>query len=107
MKVKYNLHIFCSFINQFYFCIEDIRALDGGPEGMNVIRNILKVAANNLKPEGSLWLEVDSRHPEIIKKITENFYDEWKLKFISSYQDIFKKDRFVEIEKEIEAPKTE
>lgn len=69
---------------------------------MNIIRNILKVSAKHLKPEGSLWLEVDSRHPEIIKKITEKFYDEWKLKFISSYQDIFKRDRFVEIEKDKE-----
>ena len=82
------------------YLYEDIRALEAGPEGMNVINHLLKVAAKYLKPEGSLWLEIDPRHPEIIKKITENNYSEWKLKFISSYSDIFKKDRFVEIEKE-------
>lgn len=82
------------------FLYEDIRALDAGPEGMNVIQILMKLSAKFLKPEGNLWLEVDQRHPEIIKKIIENNYDEWKLKFISSYLDIFKKDRFVEIEKE-------
>lgn len=82
------------------FLYEDIRALDAGPEGMNVIHNLLKLAANHLKPEGNLWIEVDPRHPEIIKKIIENNAEDWRLKFISSYCDIFKKDRFVEIEKE-------
>lgn len=82
------------------FLYEDIRALDAGPEGMNVIKILLKLSAKFLKPEGSLWIEVDPRHPEIIKKITENHHDEWKLKYISSYSDIFKKERFVEIEKE-------
>lgn len=82
------------------FLYEDIRALDAGPEGLNVIRILLKLAAKWLKPEGSLWIEVDQRHPEIIKKTIENNHDEWKLKFISSYNDIFKKERFVEIEKE-------
>lgn len=79
---------------------EDIRALEAGPDGMNMINILLKLSAKFLKPEGNLWLEVDSRHPEIIKKIIENNSDEWKLKFISSYSDIFKKERFVEIEKE-------
>lgn len=67
---------------------------------MNVIRILLKLAARSLKPTGNLWMEVDPRHPEIIKKITENNYDDWRLKYVSSYNDIFKKDRFVEVEKE-------
>lgn len=67
---------------------------------MNVINILLKLAAKSLKPTGSLWLETDPRHPEIIKKIIENNHDEWKLKFISSYKDIFKKERFVEVDKE-------
>jgi release factor glutamine methyltransferase len=82
------------------YLFEDIRALDGGPEGMNVIRNLLKLSAKHLKPGGNLWIECDARHPEIIEKITQNFREQWKLKYVSSYQDIFKKDRFVEIEKE-------
>lgn len=84
----------------FLLSFTDIRALEAGPEGMNVINILLKLSAKFLKPTGSLWLETDSRHPEIIKKITENNYDEWRLKYISSYNDIFKKERFVEVEKE-------
>lgn len=81
------------------YLYEDMRALDGGPEGLNLIRTLMKLSAKELKPEGNLWLEVDPRHPEIIKKIIEQNH-EWKLKFISTYQDIFKKDRFVELEKD-------
>lgn len=82
------------------YLYEDIRALEAGPEGLDVIKHLLELSVEFLKPGGSLWIECDSRHPEIIKKITENNQDEWKLKFISSYSDIFKKERFVEIEKE-------
>lgn len=82
------------------YLYEDIRALEAGPEGLDVIKHLLELSVKFLKPSGSLWIECDPRHPEIIKKITENNYDEWKLKFISSYSDIFKKERFVEIEKE-------
>lgn len=82
------------------YLYEDIRALDAGPEGMNVIQLLLKLAARFLKPDGNLWMEVDPRQPEIIKKIVENSREEWQLKFVSSYKDIFKKERFVEIEKD-------
>lgn len=82
------------------YLYEDIRALEAGPEGLDVIKLLLELSVNFLKPGGSLWIECDPRHPEIIKKITENNQVEWKLKFISSYSDIFKKERFVEIEKE-------
>jgi release factor glutamine methyltransferase len=82
------------------FLYEDIRALEAGPEGLNVIQILLQLAAKHLRPRGNLWLEVDPRQPEIIKKVIENNHDEWNLKFISSYNDIFKKERFVEIEKD-------
>ena len=79
----------------------DLRALDGGLDGLKVINNLLKLSAKFLKPTGNLWLETDEKNqPEAIRKITEKNYDEWKLKFISSYKDIFKKERFVELEKE-------
>jgi len=81
------------------YLYEDVRALDGGNEGLDVIELLLKLAAKHLKPSGTLWMEVDSRHCEIIEKIVENNSSEWNLKFVSSYKDIFKKDRFVEIEK--------
>jgi release factor glutamine methyltransferase len=81
------------------YLYEDIRALDGGKEGLDVINNIIELSANYLKSGGNLWMEVDHRHPEIIAKIVENNFEKWNLKFIASYKDIFKKERFVEIEK--------
>lgn len=81
------------------YLYEDIRALDGGKEGLDVIYHLLELASKYLKTGGTLYMEVDHRHPEIIAKIVENYFEKWNLKFISSYKDIFKKDRFVEIEK--------
>lgn len=78
---------------------EDLRALDGGKDGLNVIRILLKLAGEYLENNGHLWLEVDSRHPEIIEKLIET-QPELGLKFVSSYKDIFQKNRFVEIIKQ-------
>lgn len=81
------------------YLYEDLHALDGGVDGLDVIKLILPLAGKYLKKGGHLWLEIDSRHAEIIQKIVENNCDDWRLKFVASYKDIFKKDRFVEIEK--------
>lgn len=81
------------------YLYEDIRALDGGVDGLDLIKLILPLSAKYLKSGSHLWLEVDPRHPEIIAKIIENNQEEWQLKYVSSYKDIFKKDRFLEIEK--------
>lgn len=81
------------------YLYEDLRALDGGEDGLDLITILLKLAAKNLKKGGNLWLETDHRHPEIIEKIVEMNQDDWKLKYVACYKDIFKKDRFVEIEK--------
>lgn len=81
------------------YLYEDIRAIDGGSEGLDIIKNLLELAANHLKKGGNLWIEVDHRHAEIIAKLVENNCEEWNLKFVASYKDIFKKERFVEIEK--------
>lgn len=77
---------------------EDLRALDGGPDGMDVVKSILKLASNRLLIKGSLWLEVDPSHP---KKIEEYLKENanLNLKFMASYKDMFNKDRFVEIMK--------
>lgn len=82
------------------YLFEDIRALDGGPDGLKFIEILLKLAAKYLEKSGVLWMEVDSRHPELIQKMIENNHDKWGLKFCSSYKDIFQKERFVEIMKE-------
>ncbi|XP_054550225.1 MTRF1L release factor glutamine methyltransferase isoform X2 [Talpa occidentalis] len=45
---------------------EDPVALDGGEEGMDVIIHILTLASRLLKDSGSIFLEVDPRHPELV-----------------------------------------
>ncbi|KAL6049014.1 hypothetical protein STEG23_030653 [Scotinomys teguina] len=45
---------------------EDLVALDGGEEGMDVITHILTLAPQLLNASGSIFLEVDPRHPELV-----------------------------------------
>lgn len=45
---------------------EDLTALDGGEKGMDVIVHLLALAPLLLKDSGSLFLEVDPRHPELV-----------------------------------------
>ncbi|XP_070216624.1 MTRF1L release factor glutamine methyltransferase isoform X5 [Bos mutus] len=45
---------------------EDPVALDGGEEGMDIITHILALAPQLLKDSGSIFLEVDPRHPELV-----------------------------------------
>ncbi|KAH0630009.1 hypothetical protein JD844_012559 [Phrynosoma platyrhinos] len=46
---------------------EDLGALDGGTDGMSIIREILQLASYILKDCGSVFLEVDPRHPDMVK----------------------------------------
>lgn len=78
---------------------EDLRALDGGPDGLNIIRSILIFASKRLKLQGHLWLEVDPSHPSLIKEHLQKNKLELNLKFVATYKDMFGKDRFVEIMK--------
>lgn len=78
---------------------EDLRALDGGNDGMQVIRSILKFASKRLRLKGVLWLEVDPTHPNLVQQyLTENS-DKLALQFVATYKDMFDKERFVEIMK--------
>ncbi|XP_044935387.1 MTRF1L release factor glutamine methyltransferase isoform X4 [Mustela putorius furo] len=45
---------------------EDPLALDGGAKGMDIITQILALAPSLLKDSGSIFLEVDPRHPELV-----------------------------------------
>eukprot|EP00062_Callorhinchus_milii_P006123 gi/632946327/ref/XP_007888504.1/ PREDICTED: hemK methyltransferase family member 1 isoform X1 [Callorhinchus milii] len=51
---------------------EDLSALDGGTEGMDVIRAILQLAPTVLKHHGKVFLEVEPRHPEMIQAWLQN-----------------------------------
>ncbi|XP_020287445.1 hemK methyltransferase family member 1 isoform X2 [Pseudomyrmex gracilis] len=77
---------------------EDLRALDGGDDGLKVIKPLLKYTAKVLKPGGSLFLEVDPAHPEYIQFFTTK-YSDLKLCHEHTYKDFCNNDRFVEVVK--------
>ncbi|KAJ8686224.1 hypothetical protein QAD02_022018 [Eretmocerus hayati] len=79
---------------------EDIRALDGGEDGLKLIKPILKFASRRLKPGGFLLLEVDSSHPEKIKDLVRDLYAN-ELSFDFTHKDFRDVDRFVEISKTV------
>lgn len=78
---------------------EDLRALDGGEDGLTVIKSILHVTSKKLMSGGHLWLEIDPGQPDNIKKYVDEHSEILKLKYVASYQDLFQKERFVEIVK--------
>ncbi|XP_058063022.1 MTRF1L release factor glutamine methyltransferase [Anopheles bellator] len=78
---------------------EDLRALDGGSDGLTVIKAILRLAARHLVKDGILWLEVDCSHPPVIEEFLTKHGQQMELRFVASYKDLFQKDRFVEIVK--------
>lgn len=75
---------------------EDLRALDGGEDGLSLIKIIIQMSTNLLKAGGTLWLEVDPSHPEMIQDFLER-NKHLHLKYVASYPDLFHNDRFVEI----------
>lgn len=66
--------------------------------GMSIIEAILQLASKRLRPKGVLWLEVDPSHPQLIQIYLTN-HESLSLKFVASYPDLYRKDRFVEIVK--------
>merc|ERR1712179_262408 len=70
---------------------EDLRALDGGPEGLDVILPILDLAAKLLhgKEAAFVALEVDPCHPHILPGKLVEFYAAETIK------DFNDKDRFM------------
>lgn len=78
---------------------EDLRALDGGKDGLDIIKSILKFSSARLRLQGHLWLEVDPSHPQLIQKYLDEHKTSLNLQYIACYKDVFQKDRFVEIKK--------
>ncbi|XP_053155881.1 MTRF1L release factor glutamine methyltransferase isoform X2 [Hemicordylus capensis] len=77
---------------------EDLDALDGGNDGMSVIKEILNLASCILKDYGSMFLEVDPRHPEMVKNWLCNHPDLFL--FVSAtHKDFCGKPRFLHIQK--------
>ncbi|XP_042304756.1 MTRF1L release factor glutamine methyltransferase isoform X2 [Sceloporus undulatus] len=77
---------------------EDLDALDGGTDGMCVIREILQLASYILKDCGSIFLEVDPRHPEMVKNWLRSHPD-LPLVVCATHKDFCGKLRFLHIQK--------
>ena len=56
-------------------------ALDGGPDGLDLVRKLLKQAEEQLSKNGEILLELDITHTQ--KKMKE-FENKWKVKIIES-----------------------
>lgn len=78
---------------------EDLRALDGGKDGLDVIKSILSFSSRRLCLSGHLWLEIDPSQPKLIEKYLDDHKATLNLQFIACYKDMFNKERFVEIKK--------
>ncbi|XP_023260302.1 hemK methyltransferase family member 1 isoform X2 [Seriola lalandi dorsalis] len=79
------------------FRFEDHSALDGGEDGLNVIKQILTLATKILSDHGRLYLEVDPRHPPLIRRWVEANVE--KLHYVETRHDITGRPRFCILQK--------
>lgn len=75
---------------------EDIRALDGGQDGLKVIKPMLRYASVALKPGGRIFFEVDPSHPDYVMFFVKK-YTELKLQYGHTYKDYCNNERFIEV----------
>uniref|UniRef100_A0A8C9LCP3 HemK methyltransferase family member 1 n=1 Tax=Pavo cristatus TaxID=9049 RepID=A0A8C9LCP3_PAVCR len=77
---------------------EDLDALDGGDDGMRVIRTILTLAPPLLKDSG-VFLEVDPRHPDMVEDWL-HAHPDLLLTLRAVHKDFCGKPRFLHIQKQ-------
>ncbi|XP_064523951.1 MTRF1L release factor glutamine methyltransferase isoform X3 [Pseudopipra pipra] len=80
-------------------CYEDLDALDGGDDGMRVIKTILALAPSLLKDSGSVFLEVDPRHPDMVEHWLQA-HPNLPLTLRAIHKDFCGKPRFLHIQKQ-------
>ncbi|KAF1391818.1 hypothetical protein PFLUV_G00046020 [Perca fluviatilis] len=80
------------------FQFEDHAALDGGKDGLKVIKQILTLAPQILSNHGCVYLEVDPRHPLLIQRWVEANVEE--MHYVETRQDITGRPRFCILRKE-------
>ncbi|XP_005435610.2 MTRF1L release factor glutamine methyltransferase isoform X1 [Falco biarmicus] len=78
---------------------EDLDALDGGDDGMRVIKTILALASSLLKDSGSVFLEVDPRHPDMVDSWLQA-HPNLLLVLRAIHKDFCGKHRFLHIQKQ-------
>ncbi|XP_005100308.1 MTRF1L release factor glutamine methyltransferase [Aplysia californica] len=79
---------------------EDPVALHGGPDGFDLVSEILQQAPELLSPNGHLWLEVASQHPEQVKSFLSRLGPAHTLSYVRTVQDFAGKDRFCHVRKD-------
>uniref|UniRef100_UPI0037E8DFF2 MTRF1L release factor glutamine methyltransferase n=1 Tax=Semicossyphus pulcher TaxID=241346 RepID=UPI0037E8DFF2 len=77
---------------------EDHAALDGGKDGLKVIKQILTLAPQILSNKGRVYLEVDPRHPPLIQQWVEANVEETH--YVETRHDISGRPRFCILQKE-------
>ncbi|XP_031157427.1 MTRF1L release factor glutamine methyltransferase isoform X2 [Sander lucioperca] len=80
------------------FQFEDHAALDGGKDGLKVIKQILTLAPQILLNHGRVYLEVDPRHPLLIQRWVEANVEE--MHYVETRHDITGRPRFCILRKE-------
>ena len=88
---------------------EDLRALDGGADGLSVIIPILKFASDHLKEGGLVLLEVDPCHPLILENELQEQNLGTSFRIAEVCKDFCERDRFMVLEKTVQdqTPKTD
>lgn len=80
------------------YSYEDLVALDGGEEGMDIITHILTLAPRLLNASGSIFLEVDPRHPELVSNWLQSRPD-LHLSLVAVRKDFCGRPRFLHVQK--------
>lgn len=66
-------------------------ALDGGVDGLDIVRQILLLAPQLLVKGGQIWLEVDLEEPDIIRTMVPNHTS---VTYVKTLKDFTQRDRF-------------
>jgi release factor glutamine methyltransferase len=84
---------------------ESHEALCGGPDGLDVVRDIIAKLPTWCNPEAPCWMEVDPSHPRSLERwlgtsnstdSTDGDHDQDVI-FVSGHKDMFGLDRFVKL----------
>ena len=80
---------------------EDDRALCGGEDGLDIVRELLLSAPSLLRPDGpkTIWLEVDPSHPPLIRDwlASEPQASELRMEFVQWLSDSYGLPRFCQV----------
>lgn len=84
-----------AYLDPEIFRHEDSQTFHGGTDGLEVIKEILRVSPKILKPDSSVWLEVDTSHPKMIDQWINS--QDLGLKYSATFEDFARRPRFCHI----------